>query len=262
MTHDTPDDTPAPDLRKAEPTPQPAPVEPPASIWQPLDGSAPPPPPVQPLVNAWGQPHQPSLAPHQVVAAYSGVAAAVPGGATGVFTLAGWGNRFLAYLIDFVLFGIVSFVLVLPIGMWQGLTLGEASLFFSGIAPVPETVADPTVLYVGLIVRGLLVGIFSTLFLAAWNGQTPGKRAAKIRVMRSDGAPLDLTTAFRRELIGRTLVVGAAIVLSFGVLGLANYLWPLWDKQRRTGHDALAGTRVVTAPPEAPPASGPQIPQG
>lgn len=278
MTPETPDDTPAPDLRKAPPSPDPefreaapesasapdlrkaamnpAPVAddaPPASIWQPLDGSAPQLPPVEPLVGAWSQPHQGTPPPGRVAAAYVAAnhAAGQPGTGAGVFTLASWGRRLGAYLIDGFLFGLIGLALAVPVGLWQGLTVDEAIRFFGMLTPIPDSVADPVPLYVAAAVHRLLIGMIPAFFLASWNGQTPGKRALGIRVMRADGGTMDLRTAMRRELLGRTIVVNTLALLTLGIAGVANYLWPLWDQQRRTGHDAIGGTRVVTAPPQA-----------
>ncbi len=260
MTHETPDDTPAPDLRKATPesaatpdlqkaVPEDAPAP---SIWQPLDGSAPRLPPVEPLVGAWGQPHQGRPAPGQVAAAYVAAnnASGQPGAAAGVFTLASWGRRLGAYLIDGFLFGLIGLAFAVPVGLWQGLTVDESIRFFGLLTPLPDSVADPAPLYVAVVVMRLLVGVIPAFFLANWNGQTPGKRALGIRVMRADGGTMDLRTAMRRELFGRTIVVGTLALLTLGIAGVANYLWPLWDQQRRTGHDAIGGTRVITAPPQ------------
>jgi len=47
----------------------------------------------------------------------------------------------------------------------------------------------------------------------------------------------------------KTLVVGALSTVTFGLVFLLNYLWPLWDKERRAGHDLLAKTRVIEAQP-------------
>jgi uncharacterized RDD family membrane protein YckC len=34
----------------------------------------------------------------------------------------------------------------------------------------------------------------------------------------------------------------------FGLLGLLNYLWPLWDQKRQALHDKVASTNVVVGP--------------
>ncbi len=35
------------------------------------------------------------------------------------------------------------------------------------------------------------------------------------------------------------------VPITFGILTLVDYLWPLWDDQNRAIHDMIAETRVV-----------------
>lgn len=67
------------------------------------------------------------------------------------------------------------------------------------------------------------------------DGQTPGKFALSIRVIKADGTPLSDTDAVIRA-IGYN-------VSSF-VFGL-GYLWAIFDKNNQTWHDKLARTYVV-----------------
>jgi len=98
------------------------------------------------------------------------------------------------------------------------------------------------------------------LLYAAWmvcrpggrNGQTLGKQGTHIRVVRNDGAPVDLKTALVREGIGKALpffLVTIPPVLSGLALIylLIDYLWPLWDGENRALHDHLAKTHVIRA---------------
>jgi uncharacterized RDD family membrane protein YckC len=259
---ESPEAQPGPDLHKPETQPGPAPApnnaqpsaseppEAPVSIWQPLDGSAPPQPKLEPAQQVWGRPHGQQPAAPQVAAAYSSVASLGPqGGPSGVFTLASWGRRLGAFLIDGLIFGSIGLLLIIPVGLAAGMTLEEAIRFFGMAGGAPDSVADPVPLYVALVVQRLIIGAIPAFFLARWNGQTPGKRALGVRVMRADGGAMDLRTALRRELLGRTIIVDGLTVITVGLAGLVNYLMPLWDQQRRTGHDRLADTRVVVLPP-------------
>ncbi|MFM8359588.1 MAG: RDD family protein, partial [Verrucomicrobiota bacterium] len=102
----------------------------------------------------------------------------------------------------------------------------------------------PLLLLVGILPEGpdpmgslLRVGLglaYYAWFLT-WRGTTPGGLIFRLRVIRTDGRPLDRSTA---------LVRSAGAVLSFLALGL-GWLWPLWDPGRQTWHDRLAGTVVV-----------------
>jgi len=78
---------------------------------------------------------------------------------------------------------------------------------------------------------------YNFLFLWLLSGATPGKKLLKLRVVSVDGAALDWRRSILRALM--SLVSGSLLML--------GYLWAFWDSQRRTWHDAAAGTRVVSA---------------
>ena len=89
---------------------------------------------------------------------------------------------------------------------------------------------------VGMVARGLgvLVGpVYKTIFVSQ-GGQTPGKMAAGLRVIRADGEPVSL---------GRALARTAAEYVSMVTLGL-GYLAAAFGEKRAL-HDYIAGTRVV-----------------
>lgn len=81
--------------------------------------------------------------------------------------------------------------------------------------------------------------LYFTAFLALWNGQTPGKRAVGIRVIRLDGRPIGWWIAFER-------FGGYAASIWTGLLG---FLQILWDRNRQGIHDKLAETVVISARP-------------
>lgn len=71
-------------------------------------------------------------------------------------------------------------------------------------------------------------------FETKWNGQTPGKRAFRIRVITTDGAPISLTGAAIRGLIR---IVDLYLVGAISIL--------VTSKSQRLG-DLAAGTIVIT----------------
>ena len=83
----------------------------------------------------------------------------------------------------------------------------------------------------------LAVAISYPVYFIGSRGQTLGKIAMKIKVVKEDGSKLDYGTAFFREIIGK-------FVSSFIGIGL---LWAIWDKKKQTWHDMMAGTLVVDA---------------
>ncbi len=94
-------------------------------------------------------------------------------------------------------------------------------------------------------------GIYESAFEGRTAGQTPGRRAVGIRVMRVDGQPYGFWWALYRTLLIRELLFGIGTILSGGLLWVIQYLWPLWDPQRRALHDVVARSRVVQDAEEA-----------
>ncbi len=86
----------------------------------------------------------------------------------------------------------------------------------------------------------LLCGVF---YAWQWTGtgQTLPMKTWKLRVVRSDGAPLT-----RRRAVARY----AATLLSIATLGF-GYLWAILDRDRQFLHDRLAGTRLINDAPAA-----------
>lgn len=108
---------------------------------------------------------------------------------------------------------------------------------------------------------GIAIGITYFTLLHGTRGQTLGKMAGKLKVVRLDGLPMDIKTAFIRALgyeginvlpaifimiAGPSLLqaVGSLIV---GIYSIVNVLFALFDRnQQRALHDHIAGTRVIT----------------
>jgi len=78
-------------------------------------------------------------------------------------------------------------------------------------------------------------GLYFTAFLALWNGQTPGKRVARIRVLRLDGKPMTWWASFER-------FGGYAASIFTGLLGFVQIFW---DRNRQGMHDKITETVVV-----------------
>ena len=77
--------------------------------------------------------------------------------------------------------------------------------------------------------------LYTTVLLAATNGQTLGKRMLGIRVLRLDGQKITWWTAFERA-------GGYAAGFATGLLGFAQVYW---DANRQAIHDRIVGTVVV-----------------
>ena len=72
------------------------------------------------------------------------------------------------------------------------------------------------------------------------NGQTLGKQAAGVKVMRDDGRPVSFKTAFVRDILLK--YVGGN--LTFGIGWIVDSLWPLGEKENRALHDLAVKTHV------------------
>ena len=85
---------------------------------------------------------------------------------------------------------------------------------------------------------GFIVGIlYQWYFLTQQDGQTPGKRMMGIRVVKTNGAPIDAATVIIRY-------VGYYINSFVFMIG---WLWALFNDKHQGWHDLLAGTYVVRA---------------
>lgn len=147
--------------------------------------------------------------------------------------LAGVGSRFIALLIDGLLWSAGIFVLFLL-----------TAIFLPAIHAFSEISEKWAVAIVIFIVFLLNWGYF-TLFEAFWNGQTPGKRIAKIRVIQRTGRPIGIF-----ESMARNFVRYIDYLPSFYVAGVITMFV---TKQHQRLGDLAAGTLVVRdRPPESP----------
>lgn len=86
--------------------------------------------------------------------------------------------------------------------------------------------------------QGFLVALAYFAGMWAWKGTTVGGVVLNLKVVRLDDKPVTFTVA---------LVRGLASVLSIIVLFL-GFLWMIWDREKQTWHDKIAGTVVIRLP--------------
>lgn len=170
------------------------------------------------------------------------------------FQLAGWGTRLAAHAIDQLLrlamavaIAVIGFLLIaddpfsIDTQAWEDWAANESSSIDIGAA------ADNNLLWLLASIAGIYVAlaiIYAPLFMAMWRGATPGKRLLGIRVVRDDGTDVGFGVAFLREPLVKGLLINV-IGGTFVLVSLLSYLWPLWDRECRAGHDFIARTRVV-----------------
>ena len=154
---------------------------------------------------------------------------------------AGFGARLGAYLLDVVLYGLAMIVpviagvlvILLPIVNNCVSVAGSADLICPPGVPSGSSIAGG----IALIVVGVLGVMFIYVRAEGKTGQTWGRKIVGIRVVRvSDGLPPGFWRAFGRELFGNIIS---------GQIFYLGYLWMIWDKDRQTWHDKVAGTVVV-----------------
>ena len=153
------------------------------------------------------------------------------------FALASIGNRFLAVAIDhfiqyFVIF-VVAYAFVSLSGISDFTQQESASQLFQDVSK--WTIA------VLIIVLFLIFSGYFVLFEWLWNGQTPGKRLLKLRVIREDGRPITLWEALARNLL-RIFDAVPGFVLPVYSVGLITIF--MNQRDQRIG-DMFAGTVVI-----------------
>jgi uncharacterized RDD family membrane protein YckC len=100
-------------------------------------------------------------------------------------------------------------------------------------------------LLLGLVAVAIAALLYAPLVMARTNGQTLGKMAVRIRVIRTSGEPMDFGWSALREVGVKTFGVNIANAFTFGLAGVVDVLWPLWDDENRALHDYAVQTRVV-----------------
>jgi uncharacterized RDD family membrane protein YckC len=135
--------------------------------------------------------------------------------------LAGIGRRWLALIIDSIVIGAPIWI-VLVVLVVAGATGGEPS-------------EPPAFLnYIGFLFIPVYIA-YEGLMLAA-RGQTVGKIALKIKVVRPSGEEISTGQAWGRSVM-------RSIFVSF--LSLINYLPALFTREKTCVHDMAAKTRVI-----------------
>jgi Predicted membrane protein/domain len=159
------------------------------------------------LVDIGGAPYCATCKTEQLLDLRSGV--------SGTLDLAGFGRRFVALFVDKMITIIPAILFVLTlIG-----AAGRANFPFLGLF---------------FLVPSILAVIYQAAMLQVW-GQTLGKMAVNVKVVRPNGSAISAGQAWGRELSRAVL----------GLLYIIDYLPAFFTKDRRALHDMLANTRVV-----------------
>lgn len=127
-------------------------------------------------------------------------------------TYSSWWRRAGAYGVDLAIALVLAFVVLFSLGA-----------------------LDPAI---GLACFLATLPAYFTIGHGGASGQTFGKRALGIAVVRKDGGRLGHVGALGRFLVG--LLIGW-----IPLVGILDLLAPLWDGQNRAWHDRIAGSVVV-----------------
>jgi uncharacterized RDD family membrane protein YckC len=166
-----------------------------------------------------------------------------PAGATAVAQAVGyaeWWQRVVAFIIDWVVVGIPSFIImaIASVGFLNKSTitrdpLGNPQINSSVIARF--FVAWLIVAAIGIAYRTVLEG--------GPRGQTLGKMAMKIAVKDAEtSGSIGYGRAFGRW------VVASILWIAFYLPGIIDVLFPLWDPKRQTLHDKAVRSVVLQVP--------------
>ncbi len=151
------------------------------------------------------------------------VSIATPDHVTLDFELAGLGSRLAAMILDHVI------IVLLLIGIGVAMALGDLLIFSS---------ATPWITAFMVIVSFLVFWGYFVFFETIMSGQTPGKRATGIRVVRETGLPIGLREAALRNLVRLADMLPPPAYLLGGIVASA-------DRRGRRLGDMAAGTIVV-----------------
>ena len=155
---------------------------------------------------------------------------------------AGWWSRVGAALFDMLVISVPAVLLAIVIFG----SVGAAFTAGDGFGIV--TLIVGLFAYVSLLFAALL--LYAPLLMrrdGPNNGQTWGKQLLGIRVVRTNGVPMDFGHSAIREALVKGLGLGVASSIIPFIPYLLDALWPLWDDEHRAIHDMIVGTRVVEA---------------
>ena len=86
-----------------------------------------------------------------------------------------------------------------------------------------------------IIINLVVSAVYNVVLMTLLNGQTLGKLAFRMRVVKKNGRRVSILDALLRNVFGYTV----------SQIFLLGYLWAIFDKEQQAWHDKMAGTVVV-----------------
>jgi uncharacterized RDD family membrane protein YckC len=164
------------------------------------------------LVELSGRPYCATCKSEQLLDVRSGVDRTL-------MTYAGILKRFVAIFLD-------TLLMAIPIWTILGIFAFLSTTRAQNLSPLFNVISFP-LSFLSLLYEGLM--------LSNKNGQTLGKMAMNVRVVRPDGSPISSGQAWGRTVM-RTVL---------GCLIIVDYIPAFFTVEKTTLHDMIAGTRVV-----------------
>ncbi len=152
------------------------------------------------------------------------------------YEIAGIGSRFFGGLIDAILIGVLLALLNLVALVVTEAVDVEASVA-AALGNGDVTWASGVVLAIYTLLNFILIWGYYVFFELIWNGQTPGKRRAKLRVVRMNGNPVGFLDVIIRNLVRMVDMLPTAYGLGLVVM--------FFNRHARRLGDYAAGTIVI-----------------
>lgn len=148
---------------------------------------------------------------------------------------AGAGRRLVASIVDGLILGVILIPFNMVISAYTNNVSDPGGLYAQGVnSDYSATNVGFTYLLTLLMV---VIQLAYYIYFIGSKGQTPGKMALGVKVVRKDGVlKIGYGKAFMREVVGKFI---SSLVFGLG------YLWILWDKEKQGWHDKIANTVVV-----------------
>jgi uncharacterized RDD family membrane protein YckC len=136
---------------------------------------------------------------------------------------AGFWIRVVASLLDMLALGLLESA------------LGSLLIGISGLEPGLDS-PEGRMIMLTVASFGVVLGYVYRVFFIGYCGQTPGKMAVRVKVIRTDGTEVGYVRALLREVVGKFL---SKLILGIG------YLMVAFDSRKQGLHDKIADTYVV-----------------
>lgn len=166
-------------------------------------------------------------------------------------------KRLVAYVIDWY---VTSLFVMAPVALLYSIETGKKALAIDiSLLSLPYACVS--------FVIGLVLSIYYLVYSPLKTGQTIGKRAMSIKIVKMNGNDIDLKTMVIRQIVGIVLIEGVMFTVStyfheivamliripysnyiayvFTAVLVVSIIIAIIKPEKRMIHDYLAGTKVI-----------------